>query len=966
MSTIIRELTDIQGVEVSAPTENPFTSSGAEAFASDAAYEVARPDPGVGEFYFNTTYGAMRYHNGTTWQFDKTTFTAQTDAATTGASVDLAPNTTDQIILFTQGSLTSIRSISPTNQRYLFLYNGQASNGITLKNEDGTATAANRIVTGTGSDFVIQTKQIVTLVYDEDSARWRLLTRPGIKLESFADDAAYATAHNPPAAGDRYWNTTLLCTREYDGVSWQNNKVLFSTENNTALTGSDQDLSPGRDQIIKVTNASLSSIRSVSPAVQGFLILVNGTGATVTIKNESSGATAANRIVTGTGVDLSVKDGASIILAYDTNSTRWRVTGGSGSGSGGSSGLNVCLSPNDTAGQYSASLGYGWYSSAATAASTTTTASECPLAPVVTTAIKITRTTVGSYDEYRWKMPTALKSNTIPISWLQQVQSGAVSGEFKVDVYVYTDSTYTDGTKTRKNLRSDSSSVTSIPAYSGFFGSGNSISFDTGSEDYYGMRITRVSGTNWLSLANVKIGPGDNGIAGANGEYETVTSFTIGGSAATPTPGTGATFYRNTYKAGRWAIIRYEFRQTVAGSHNSAGDYLLPLPTGLAIDYSRAGTVAVSEVGDSGGGTLRVNSVYFDARGDVLNLAAYVNKIVVSYSSDTIAPGTTWGANGSLSNAIVALSLTVRVPIVGWDDAVVVGPSSTQEYLSSSFTSFVADRSSLGTALPTTTPAGTSDSLSAGATPFAFPQQNGDFLRVEIQYGGSGPWIPTSMSLTISDLGYDGTNFFGLGFYWDGSAYQIVRGKYRAAGGSVAWSGIPAGTRYRIVKTASGIPAGIEHGQLHGGAQLYRAGYAPGYTGGTVGSGYIGEMNGTTRSGTGGSTQSTRTTTSVTAADTTIASITLNKGIYLISFNSFLSQSDGTTRRYYAYPNIGGTAVTNSWNTSIVSGVIGGLSGSFPAVISSDSTTINLIGAISSLSGTSTSNNHELFAIRIA
>jgi hypothetical protein len=910
MSTIIRELTDIQGVEVSAPTENPFTSSGAEAFASDAAYEVARPSPGVGEFYFNTTYGAMRYHNGTTWQFDKTTFTAQTDSATTGASVDLAPNTTDQIILFTQGALTSIRSISPTNQRYLFLYNGQASNGITLKNEDGTATAANRIVTGTGADFVIQTKQIVTLVYDEDSLRWRLLTRPGMKLESFADDAAYATAHNPPAAGDRYWNTTLLCTREYDGVAWQNNKVLFSTENNTALTGSDQDLSPGRDQIIKLSNASLSSIRGISPSVQGFLILINGTGAALSLKNESSGATAANRIITGTGVDLSMRDGSSILMAYDPNSSRWRVTGGSGSGGSSTSATNCCQSPNDVSIQWSAALQYGWYSSATTAATTTTTAAECPLAPILNTAIKITRTTVGSYDEYRWKMPTALKNNTIPISWMQIAEAAMTSGEYKVDVYTYTDINYTDGTKTRKNLRSDSSSVTSIPAYTGFYGSNNAISFDTGSEDYYGMRITRVSGTKYLSIAQVKIGFDQSGVAAANGEYETVNTFTVGASVTPPTPGTGTTYLRNTYKDGRWAIIRYEIRQTVAGTAGS-GDYLLPLPTGLSIDYTRIGAAGSTDNAaiDCGIGTIRNSGTYYQLTGFALNSGVYTNKIYFLFQSDAIGV-TTWGSTAnSFANTQVVMSITVRVPIVGWDDAVVVGPDTNVEYLSSSFSSYSPVRLATGTALPTTTPAGGSETLTVGTSPWILPQQQGDQVRIEVDISGLGKWVEVGNSY-IDTLRFDGTNYIGLGYYWNASGFFIIRGKY-ASGTNITWAtNAPAGTAYRIVKCNPKTPVGIEHGQLHGGAQLYRAGYAAGLTtGAAIGAGYVGEK--LTASG---------SATSIPATSTwyNLRSITLTPGVWLVyanyTFGASVSGTISATVGNIATTSAGASGAVADWS----------------------------------------------------
>jgi hypothetical protein len=819
MSTIIRELTDIQGVAVSAPTENPFTASGLEVFATDAAYEVVRPSPGAGEFYFNSTFGAVRIYNGTDWQFDKTTFSAQTDSTSTGANQDITPNTFDQIIRFTGGSLTSIRSLVPTNQRVVYLFNGQASNGITLVNESAGATAANRILTGSNADYVIQTNQLVKLVYDEDASRWRLLGKPLTGIESFASDAEYTTAHNPPVAGSRYWNTTSLVVREYNGGAWQNNKVLFSTENNTALTGADQNVVPVTDQIIKLSNASLTSVAGINPSVHKFLVLINGTGASLSIKNESSSATSAlYRILTGTGVDLSMRDGSSILLAYDDNSSRWRVTGGSGSGGSSTSATNCCQSPNDVSVQWSAALEYGWYSSASTAATTTTTAAECPLAPILNTAIKITRTTASSYDEYRWKMPAALKGNTIPISWLQIAESAMSSGEFKVDVYTYTDITYTDGTKTRKNLRSDSSSVTSIPAYTGFFGSNNAISFDTGSEDYYGMRITRVSGTKYLSIAGIKIGFGDIGVVGAQGEYESTSSYTIGAITTPPTPGTGAIYYRNTYRIGRWAIIRYEFRQTVAGSAGS-GDYLLPLPTGLAIDYTRAGNLSTSSAnGSVGSGYLTAASSNYEAVPCISSSGSYANKIHLFISNEVTASSPWSGVIATLANSPVQMSVTARVPIVGWDDAIVVGPSNSVEYAStsgtwdaaSSTTVYGAAGSQMGGAL-------SSDRVKT--VTWANPIQIDDVIIVQgstdrqTWFPLNGGQIGAGAIPVVPSVDSTGGGFTTGVLYKHLSATQtaINFGRYAFAANDDAPTGAwPSDAYWRVAKFKAGVMVGIE------------------------------------------------------------------------------------------------------------------------------------------------------------
>lgn len=107
---------------------------------------------------------------------------------------------------------------------------------------------------------------------------------------------------------------------------------LTPTDNN-ALTGSAKDLSV-TTPINIFRNAGLASIRSIvdpTRQVSGILILRNYTGVNITLQNEVAGATAANRIQTGTGTDLIVGDKRSVLLMYDTVNSRWCVIGTTGS-----------------------------------------------------------------------------------------------------------------------------------------------------------------------------------------------------------------------------------------------------------------------------------------------------------------------------------------------------------------------------------------------------------------------------------------------------------------------------------------------------------------------------------------------------------------------------------------------------------------------------------------------------------
>lgn len=108
---------------------------------------------------------------------------------------------------------------------------------------------------------------------------------------------------------------------------------------NSASTGANVDLTLPTKSYVKFTNASLTSIRSIGAGANGMrLVLTNDTGVTVTLANEAGAATAANRIVTGSGSDLALDDQKSVELIYDSNDSRWRIVGGTGAAGGGGGG----------------------------------------------------------------------------------------------------------------------------------------------------------------------------------------------------------------------------------------------------------------------------------------------------------------------------------------------------------------------------------------------------------------------------------------------------------------------------------------------------------------------------------------------------------------------------------------------------------------------------------------------------
>lgn len=397
-------------------------------------------------------------------------------------------------------------------------------------------------------------------------------------------------------------------------------------------------------QRITTSSANLSQINQ--PTAGKVFVFVNETASDITIKHNNG--VAGRSIYTPGGVDVTWKVNAAITFLYDSGISAWIMAGAGSGGSGSGSGeINAVSNPSG------AENIVGW-----TGVTRNTTNS--PLAPIVPSCLAIANAATS-------EGPTT--GGYFPITSLA---TGLRSRRLKVEFYYGTPATDNYAVSvwkgsTRIPLTTDTSGATNLPknAIGKFY-----AEFDADSSaSSYTPTVTRTSGsTGPAYITNVIIGPGLQVQGPSVGLYERVTSYTIGATTTAPTPGTGATFLRETVRNGDGtATIRYEFRQSAAGSGGS-GDYLLPLPSGLSIDYTRANTLTTVSFsnGNVGYGTI-ASTGFFDATGAVLNSGAYVNKIAVFYSSDTVVPGTTWGSTASaLSGTNVALSLTVRVPIAEW------------------------------------------------------------------------------------------------------------------------------------------------------------------------------------------------------------------------------------------------------------------------------------------------------------
>ena len=140
------------------------------------------------------------------------------------------------------------------------------------------------------------------------------------------------------------------------GVKTHSAKVIFQNllrgdqTVDAATTGSNASVASTKLNL-KLTNASLVSVRDISsPEASELLMITNGTGASITIINDNAAST---RIQTGTGSNIPLANGASILLIYDTNSSLWRVIGSSSNFSL----TTVGSAPNANAATYNSGTG---------------------------------------------------------------------------------------------------------------------------------------------------------------------------------------------------------------------------------------------------------------------------------------------------------------------------------------------------------------------------------------------------------------------------------------------------------------------------------------------------------------------------------------------------------------------------------------------------------------------------------
>jgi hypothetical protein len=580
-----------------------------------------------------------------------------------------------------------------------------------------------------------------------------------------------------------------------DGTQLLQNKTIDGDENTV------QDLPL---TAIKTALADANKVirRDASGVIQSGNTLPNSsaivtTDATQALTNKDiDGATASNTsritLPKASSSTLSGLTRKQATLVYDTDTNQVKVDDGTtlnllaGSGSGE---INAVLNPNDA--------NAGW--AAGTSHTVSTLTSGSPLAPVITTAIRVQATANATESSTSGGAYTISTFPTVLRNRKNKVQFSVISPSadtWRLSVY---------SGSTRMALSTDSSGATTIPAgLTGIF----TTTFDADSSTSYTVRLTRTGGTGTtnLDITNVIVGPGIQPQGAALSPVD-VSGITYSGFGTT----TLSTVFG--VREGSYLVVDGKFLTgTVAASTAS-----INLPSGLTVDSTRLGTSGPSiivgqfDVAETGGAPVNIagNGYRFHVLWDTSDNT----RLFIAQTSNT----NNW--NKALGNAVGSnanMIFRFRIPIAEWAGNGTVNLAQNDvEYVYNTDTSGSSNTTAFGYG-----PQGALFSGSGGISKrvrFSTPIQPTDTIWIEINEdtSGTGTWKQDGGSILI--LGRNTQNGINYGMWTtagvNATDVDVFFGEYRQQGATFggvgsAWSGI-TDRRWRVVKAKAGTAVGF-------------------------------------------------------------------------------------------------------------------------------------------------------------
>jgi hypothetical protein len=143
--------------------------------------------------------------------------------------------------------------------------------------------------------------------------------------------------------------------------------------------------------------------------------------------------------------------------------------------------------------------------------------------------------------------------------------------------------------------------------------------------------------------------------------------------------------------------IQYNYQQSGAGSAGS-GTYLIPIPAGKSIDTTKLALSTTGTLSVVGVGNLSISASNPTTSGAPVSVVAYnANNLAIQCSFSGTQAGFFASNNFNLGNAVVLVSFTVSVPILGWNTfpiGAVLGNSAYKVRISNSGSAAIVSQSS--------------------------------------------------------------------------------------------------------------------------------------------------------------------------------------------------------------------------------------------------------------------------------
>ena len=261
------------------------------------------------------------------------------------ATINALANTNSNVKI-TGSTATALNGISAgVDGQRILIYNGSSAS-ITVSNESGSASAADRFALEGGNNVTIASGGSFPFQYDSAQSRWVPAGGGGGGGASTVTSIGTIDSQTKSANGGVIASNALVFqtadatfpglvsvgTQTFAGdktftgqVTFSGNIVFTSAANGTS--GTNATLTAHSKPFIRLTNAGLVSLAAIDTTgvIDGHMVAIhNNTGNAITIVNEYASATAATRIKTGYAQDVVVPNDGTVFFFYEgASSQRW-------------------------------------------------------------------------------------------------------------------------------------------------------------------------------------------------------------------------------------------------------------------------------------------------------------------------------------------------------------------------------------------------------------------------------------------------------------------------------------------------------------------------------------------------------------------------------------------------------------------------------------------------------------------